>query len=141
MLEFKLIVGLTGSIETKVFKKDTAEFYGSGKLDVYATPAMVALMEGAALSAVELHLPIGLDTIGMSINVNHLKSTPIGMKVRATAELIKVEGRKLLFKVQAFDEVDKIGEGYHERYIVEAQKFKDKTNLKLKEALDLNIII
>jgi len=99
-------------------------------MDVYATPAMIGLMERAALSAVALHLPKGYTTVGTAVNIKHIAGTPVGMKVKALAELIAVEGRKLTFKVEAFDGVEKIGEGYHERYIVSSQNFRDKVYKK-----------
>ena len=124
-------VGLTAEIETKVFNKSSAEEMGSGNLDVYATPAMISLMERSALSAVSLHLPEGYTTVGTSVNIKHMAATPIGMKVRAVAELVSVEGRKLTFKVEAYDSREKIGEGQHERYIVESAKFREKVYGKL----------
>jgi len=91
---------------------------------------MIGLMERAALSAVALHLPKGYTTVGTAVNIKHIAGTPVGMKVKALAELIAVEGRKLTFKVEAFDGVEKIGEGYHERYIVSSQNFRDKVYKK-----------
>jgi fluoroacetyl-CoA thioesterase len=130
MDKFNIKVGLTASVEKKVFQRDTAEEHGSGALDVFATPAMVALMERAALSAVELHLPAGYTTVGTSVNITHTSATPVGMKVRAVAELIDVKDRKLIFKVEAFDEAGKIGEGYHERVIIRAEEFRTKVYAK-----------
>lgn len=130
MEKLDLKVGLTASIETNVFDKDTAEQMGSGNIDVFATPAMVALMEKAALSAVELHLPVGCSTVGTSINVTHTAATPVGMKVKAVAELTGIEDRKLVFKVTSYDEVEKIGEGYHERYIITTERFRSKVYKK-----------
>ncbi|OPZ88711.1 MAG: Fluoroacetyl-CoA thioesterase [Firmicutes bacterium ADurb.Bin419] len=121
-----LKVGLTSSIETEVLDKYSAEEMGSGDIDVYATPAMISLMERAALSSVSLYLPKGYTTVGTAINIKHTAATPVGMKVRAVAELVAVEGRKLKFKVEAFDSLEKIGEGEHERYIVESARFRDK---------------
>jgi len=126
-----LEVGLTASIETKVTNEITAEQMGSGSLDVYATPAMISLMERSALSAVSQHLPKGYTTVGTYVNINHMAATPIGMEVKAVAELISIEGRKLTFKVEAFDTVQKIGEGLHERYVVECTKFREKVYGKL----------
>jgi len=130
MENVNLKVGLNASVETCVSQKSTAEEYGSGNMDVYATPAMIGLMERAALSAVALHLPKGYTTVGTAVNIKHIAGTPVGMKVKALAELIAVEGRKLTFKVEAFDGVEKIGEGYHERYIVSSQNFRDKVYKK-----------
>ena len=131
MESIDLKVGLTASIETKVFNKSSAEEMGSGDLDVYATPAMISLMERAALSAVSLHLPKGYTTVGTAVNIKHMAATPIGMNVKAVAELIAVDGKKLIFKVEAFDSNEKIGEGQHERYIVDSTKFRDKVYGKL----------
>lgn len=126
-----LKIGLNASIETKVFNKSSADEMGSGNIDVYATPAMISLMEKAALSAVSLHLPKGYTTVGTAVSIKHMAATPIGMRVKAVAELIFIEGRKLIFKVEAFDSKEKIGEGEHERYIVEAAKFREKVYGKL----------
>jgi len=114
-----------------VTEANTAIQHGSGNLSVYATPAMVALMEGAAAACVENQLPEGMSTVGISLTIQHLAATPIGIKVRAVAELIEVNGKKLTFNVTAFDEKEKIGEGLHERFIVSADKFLQKTQAKL----------
>jgi len=97
-------------------QKSTAEEYGSGNMDVYATPAMIGLMERAALSAVALHLPKGYTTVGTAVNIKHIAGTSCGNESKSFGRVIAVEGRKLTFKVEAFDGVEKIGEGYHERY-------------------------
>ncbi|MBK5240290.1 thioesterase family protein [Clostridium sp.] len=112
--------------ELTVSSSDTAISYGSGDLDVYATPAMTALMENAAMNCVKQELPDGFTTVGIEINVKHIRATPVGVKVRAEALLEKVEGNKLIFKVEAYDDMGKIGEGIHKRYIVEAEKFIKK---------------
>ncbi|MCX7923024.1 MAG: thioesterase family protein [Clostridia bacterium] len=130
MNELSLKIGLSSEIEMNVSEKNTAETVGSGGLDVYATPAMIALMERAAFSAVEPYLPEGYTTVGTSIQIKHVAATPVGMKVRALAELIGVEGKKLLFRVEAYDEAEKIGEGQHERYVVDSQKFRNKVYTK-----------
>ncbi|MCX7747854.1 MAG: thioesterase family protein [Clostridia bacterium] len=132
MSNLNLQLGLTASIETTVTKKDTAAEVGSGSVDVYATPIMICLMEKVAASSVEHHLPEGFATVGTLIDVKHLAATPVGMKVRAVAELVKLEERLLGFKVEAFDEVDKIGEGYHERFIINVEKFQKKAKEKSK---------
>ena len=106
-----------------VSEKNIASAYGSGCLGVYSTPAMIALMEGTALSAVDPHLPPGWSTVGTEVNIKHLSATPLGMKVSAKAELLSVDGKTLLFKVEAFDEAGKIGEGTHRRFIVDSEKF------------------
>ena len=133
MDEINLKVGLTASVETKVFNKSTAEEFGSGSIDVYATPAMISLMERAALSSVALHLPKGFTTVGTLVNIRHICATPVGLKVKAVAELIGVDGKKLSFKVEAYDANEKIGEGFHERYIVNTEKFREKAYLKVND--------
>jgi len=129
--EFHLKTGLSAAIETIVTQKDTAANVGSGAISVFATPNMIALMEKAALSAVDLHLPKGYVTVGTRIEVDHVAATPVGMKVRAEAELIEIDGRTLTFKVAAFDEKELIGRGTHKRHIVNIEKFLNKANAKL----------
>ncbi|MBM7616031.1 thioesterase family protein [Alkaliphilus hydrothermalis] len=131
-MEFNLKVGMEGKLEITVTDKDTAEAFGSGGVKVYATPLMIGLMEGAALKAVDPHLPEGFASVGTHLDVKHLAATPVGMKVYAVAELVKIEGKKLSFKVEAFDEQEKIGEGTHERYIIQMDKFLDRVNQKGK---------
>jgi predicted thioesterase len=129
----KIQIGLSSIIETVTMPKDSAINYNSGELDIFATPAMIALMECTAKNAVDLHLPMSCTTVGTRLDVKHMAATPIGMKVKFTAELIKVEDRRLVFKIEAYDEVEKIGEGIHERYIVEKDKFMNKINNKIKK--------
>jgi fluoroacetyl-CoA thioesterase len=115
--------GLSAEIELMVSEKDTAAQWGSGLVPVFSTPALVGLLESAAVKALGGNLPEGQTTVGMHIDVRHLAATPVGMQVRARAELVEVEGRKLTFWVEAWDEVEKIGEAQHERFIVNSQKF------------------
>jgi len=129
-MEFKLHKGLNAKVETIVTQKDTAMSFGSGGAAVYATPMMIGLMENSALSAVDLHLPKGYATVGTHLDVKHLAATPVGMKVYAVGELIEIDGRRLVFKVEAYDENEKIGEGYHERYIVSLERFLEKVEGK-----------
>jgi len=124
--------GLLAEKTIAVTDKNTASSWGSGGLDVYATPAMVALMEITALSAVDPLLPPGWSTVGTEVNVKHISATPAGMNVTAKAELLSIEGRALAFKVEAFDEAGKIGEGLHSRFIVENSKFVARTENKKK---------
>lgn len=126
-------VGKKHVIERVSQSKDSAINYASGGVDVYSTPAMVGLMECAAKECLDEFLDEGYSTVGISLNIKHLAATPIGMKVRAEAEIIGVEGKKILFKVEAFDEVEKIGEGTHERFIVEMNKFLNRVNSKVKK--------
>lgn len=131
-MEFAIKPGMTCEKTETVTENNTALLCGSGTIDVYATPAMVALMENASHSCVDPHLPFGYITVGMFVDVKHLVATPIGMKVRAKAELVVVDGKRLEFKIEAFDEKEKIGEGTHGRYIVNQEKFMAKTEEKLK---------
>jgi predicted thioesterase len=105
---------------------------GSGGLDVLATPAMIALMEKAAYLAAQSNLPIGFSTVGTLVEIKHIAATPVGMNIRANAELTGIEDKKLVFKVEAFDESGKIGEGSHERYIISSDKFREKVYSKFK---------
>ena len=125
--------GIKGCKEIIVIKELTARSMGSGDLEVYATPAMVALMEGTAADSVKSELDEGKGSVGTSIKIKHLAATPIGMRVRCESELIEASGRRLVFRVAAFDEKDKIGEGTHERFIISNDKFQSKANSKLSE--------
>jgi predicted thioesterase len=125
-----LKLGMKGEKTDTVTDHTTALAWGSGGLPVYATPAMVALMEGAAVAALDKVLPAGFSTVGTALEIKHLAATPIGMNVHASGELIQIEGRGLLFRVEAFDEVGKIGEGTHSRFIIENEKFLHKTQAK-----------
>ena len=118
-----LKIGLKAQKDDTVTDKNVASTYGSGGIAVYATPAMIGLMENTALAAVDHLLPQGCCTVGTDLNVKHLSATPVGMKVYATAELLNIDGRALSFRVEAYDEAGKIGEGTHGRFIVEMEKF------------------
>ena len=124
-------VGMTAQVETIVEKEDTAQLVGSGDLLVYATPCMVALMEGAACEAIKDALDEEKTSVGTELNISHLSATPVGLEVRAEAEVTAVEGSAITFKVTAFDEAGKIGEGTHKRFIVSTQRFLDKAYAKL----------
>ena len=115
--------GLTGEATTTVVHENTAAFVGAGGVEVFGTPMMIALMENAAWRAVAGSLEEGDVTVGTSVNVQHLAATPLGQQVRATAELVEIDGPRLLFKVEAHDEKRKIGEGKHERFIVNLERF------------------
>lgn len=123
-------VGLTGSATSRVSDNNTARAFGSGRVDVYATPAMVALMEQAAVTAVDGLLSEANTTVGISVSIKHLAATPIGMTVEAKAVLQEIDGRRLVFKVEAYDDKQKIGEGTHQRFIVNAGKFLNKAKEK-----------
>ena len=118
--------GLKAEKIEAVNEKNTAQAWGSGGLPVYATPAMVALMEGAALAAVQPLLPPGWSSVGTALDIKHISPTPQGLNVRAAAELLETDGRRLVFKVEAFDEAGRIGEGTHSRFIIEDEKFMTK---------------
>ena len=129
-MEFNLKVGMTAEKHEQVTANNTAISYGSGGAAVYATPAMIGLMEGTCLAAVDLHLPEGMGTVGMHLDVRHLAATPIGLGVRAVAELVEIAGKRLTFKMEAFDDREKIGEGTHQRYIIDVKKFMEKATNK-----------
>lgn len=127
----EITVGMKAEVSTVVEREDTAAEVGSGSLLVYATPCMVALMEGAACDAIESALSGDTTTVGIEMNIRHLSATPVGLEVRAEAEVIEVDGKVITFRVTAYDEVGKIGEGTHKRCIVTSQRFLDKTYAKL----------
>jgi fluoroacetyl-CoA thioesterase len=122
--------GLTGTTEIIVGTRDTAPHIGSGKIKVLATPVMVSLMEEAALNAVEGLLPPGHQTVGTRLDITHVAATPVGLRVTATAELARVEGRRLTFRVWADDERERIGEGTHERIVVDVSRFDVRAQAK-----------
>jgi predicted thioesterase len=123
--------GLSGSAELLVGEEHTAPRIGSGKVHVLATPVMINLIEAAALQAVEHLLPPGYQSLGTVLNVRHIAATPVGMRARATAEVVKVEGRTIFFKVEASDARDLIGDGTHERVVVNVAKFDERVQKKL----------
>jgi fluoroacetyl-CoA thioesterase len=118
--------GLTGESTTTVVHENTAAYVGAGGVEVFGTPMMIALMEQAAWQSVAKSMDAGYVTVGTRVDVRHLAATPLGQRVRATAELIEIDGRRLVFKVEAYDEQQKIGEGRHERYIVNLERFLKK---------------
>jgi len=124
-------IGMKGEVQTVVEREDTAAEVGSGSLLVYATPCMVALMEGAACEAIAAAIPEEKTSVGIELNISHLAATPVGLDVRAEAEVTAVEKNIITFTVTAYDEAGKIGEGTHKRAVVTAQKFLDKTYAKL----------
>ena len=126
----EITVGMTGEAFTTVERADTAYEVGSGDLLVYATPCMVALMEGAACEAIS-PLPEGKTSVGTEISVYHKAATPVGMDIRAEAEVTAVEGNTITFRVAAYDEAGLIGDGTHKRVIVSSQRFLDRVYSKL----------
>ena len=127
----EITVGMKGEVATLVEREDTAKEVGSGSLLVYATPCMVALMEGAACEAIQEALSDSQTTVGTELNIQHISATPVGLEVRAEAEVIAVEGKVITFEVKAFDEAGEIGKGTHKRVIVNTQKFLEKAYAKL----------
>jgi fluoroacetyl-CoA thioesterase len=128
----KIEPGLTGHADMMVGTSDTAPRIGSGRIAVLATPKMISLIEEAALAAIEHLLPEGKQSLGTHLDVSHLAATPVGMTVKAEAEVIAVDGRKVTFAVRAHDEMDLIGEGRHERVVVTAASFQARINEKGK---------
>jgi fluoroacetyl-CoA thioesterase len=126
----ELTPGLIGEVETSVTEADTAARWGSGLVPVFGTPALVGLMEGAAVQALAGHLPPGQTSVGSRIDVHHSAPTPVGQRVRARAELLEVHGRRLKFHVEAWDEAEQIGEAMHERFIVDEERFIARAKAK-----------
>lgn len=127
----EITIGMKGEVGTTVEREDTAMEVGSGSLLVYATPCMVALMEGAACEAIAQALAEGQTTVGTALNIEHISATPVGLDVRAEATVTAVEGKVITFEVKAFDEAGEIGHGTHKRVIINAQKFLERTYGKL----------
>ncbi len=125
-----LEVGLKGRAETMVTQASTAAAVGSGMVPVFATPCMIALMEHAAVNAVQPYLEGGEGSVGTHLDVSHTAATPVGMKVWAEAELTAVEGRKLTFAVTAWDEMETIGTGVHQRFVIQTEKFLSRAGNK-----------
>jgi predicted thioesterase len=123
--------GLHGRAELRVGEEHTAPRVGSGRVHVLATPVMINLIEAAALDAVERLLPAGRQSLGTVLNVRHVAATPVGMRVTATAEVTAVDGRTIRFRVEARDERELIGDGTHERVVVNVAKFDERVQRKL----------
>ena len=127
----EVTIGMKGTASTTVERADTAYEVGSGSLLVYATPCMVALMEGAACEAIASAMDEDKTSVGTELNISHLSATPVGLEVWAEAEVTEVDGNVITFHITAYDEKGKIGEGTHKRFIVTTQRFLDKTYAKL----------
>jgi predicted thioesterase len=125
-MEINLKIGRRGFIEQTVVYDDTAAKYGSGLVEVFATPAMIALMERTCLISVISDLPEGFGTVGTKVDIVHIKATPVGMKVFCESELIEIERKRLVFKLLVKDEEGEIGSGIHERFIIDVNKFMEK---------------
>jgi predicted thioesterase len=126
-----LRIGLKGTASLRVGEEHTAPRIGSGLVRVLGTPVMINLMESAALDAAERFLPEGHQSLGIHLDVSHVAATPVGMQVQVTAEVIALEGRRITFRVEARDEVELIGEGTHQRVVVEVARFDRRVQSKL----------
>ena len=116
-------VGLTAEMTHTVTEEESAASYGSGLMPVLSTPHLVALMERTARKVIEPELAPAQNNVGIRIDIQHMAATPVGMEVRVRAELLEVDGRRLRFRVEAWDQEEKIGEGYHERFIIDTERF------------------
>ena len=129
-----IVPGLASECQLLVKEENTAAHLGSGHVSALATPEMIRWMEKASVAAVDPLLPEGYRTVGILVNVRHLAATPMGMEVRVRAELTEVDGRRLVFRVEAHDEVEKVGEGEHHRMIIDAEKFGERVSMKKESA-------
>ena len=127
----RVTVGLKGTAQLLVGPEHTASFVGSGRIAVLATPVMINLIEAAALNAVEHLLPAGHQSLGIHLDVSHVAATPVGLKVIATAEVVRVEGRTITFRVEARDEAEAIGGGSHQRVVVSVARFDERAQRKV----------
>jgi fluoroacetyl-CoA thioesterase len=123
--------GLGGTADLLVAEEHTAPRVGSGRVHVLATPVMINLMEAAALEAIESLLPPGHQSLGTHLNVGHYAATPVGMRLRASAVVVRVEGRTIEFRVEAFDEKERVGDGTHTRVVVNVERFDQRVQRKL----------
>ena len=126
-MEFYIKVGMTAKLEHTVKQEDTANALNASLPKVYSTPSLTALVELASFKIIEQHLPKGYSAVGTIVNLKHLAATPVGMKVWANATLVDIDRRRVSFKIEAFDENEKIGEAEHDRFIIEKGKFSKKT--------------
>ena len=124
--------GLTGAAELTVAPEHTAARVGSGEIAVLATPVMINVIEAAALAAVEHLLPAGHQSLGIHLDVRHFAATPVGLRVTATAEVTRIEGRTISFRVEARDEYELIGGGTHQRVVVSVARFDERVQRKLR---------
>jgi fluoroacetyl-CoA thioesterase len=129
----RIVPGLTGTAELVVGPEHTAPFVGSGRIAVLATPVMINLIEAAALAAVEHLLPAGHQSLGIQLDISHTAATPMGLRVIATAEVSRVEGRTISFRVTARDELETIGGGTHRRVVVSVARFDERVQRKLRK--------
>ena len=125
-MEYDMLKGLRHSVTLVVEHKDTAAVYGSGALEVFATPAMIALMEKTCLESVADKIGEGNTTVGIAVNIKHLKASPVGSTIRCEAEIVDVDRRRLVFSVKCYEDKTMVGEGIHERFVVDSEKFMSK---------------
>lgn len=128
----KLSIGLKGRANIVVGEEQTAPRVGSGRVRVLATPVMINMMEAAALDAIENLLPPGHQSLGTHLDVGHYAATPVGMTLRASAEVTKIDGRNVMFRVEAFDDRERVGDGTHTRVVVNVERFDARIQKKLK---------
>jgi fluoroacetyl-CoA thioesterase len=128
-----ITIGAKGSAEILVGDEHTAPRVGSGRIRVLATPVMINVMEAAALAAVEHLLPAGHQSLGTHLDVGHYAATPVGMRLRATAEVTGIDGRKIAFRVEAHDEKERVGDGTHVRVVVNVERFDQRVQRKLQD--------
>jgi fluoroacetyl-CoA thioesterase len=133
----RIAPGLCGTAEIVVGLEHTAPFVGSGRIAVLATPVMINLIEAAALAAVEHLLPAGYQSLGIQLDISHTAATPIGLRVVASAEVSRVEGRTITFRVTARDDFETIGGGTHRRVVVSVARFDERVQLKLARRREL----
>ena len=126
-----LKLGITGTQSVTVSEHNSAKTMGSGTLDVFATPAMIALMEKTAWTSISSYLEDGQGTVGTKLDVSHNAPTPLGMTVTCESKLVEIDGRRLVFELTASDGKDVIGSGRHERFLIWDEKFQQKANSKL----------
>ncbi len=129
----KLKAGLKGAAEIVVSDAHTAPRIGSGRVAVLATPVMINVMEAASLDAIESLLPVGHQSLGTHLDVKHYAATPVGMRLRAVAEVIGVDGRNVEFRVEAFDDKERVGDGTHARVVVNVDRFDQRVQKKLED--------
>jgi fluoroacetyl-CoA thioesterase len=127
----RVTIGLKGSAEMVVGEEHSAPRVGSGRIHVLATPVMINLMEAAALAAVEHLLPEGHQSLGTHLDVGHYAATPVGMRLRGTAEVTKIDGRNIEFRVEAHDDKEPVGDGTHVRVVVNVERFDQRVQRKL----------
>jgi len=126
----ELVLGMSGEVSRVVTDRDTVVRQGSGVVEAYSTPSMVALMESASVAAIQAHLREGQTSVGIEVAVKHLAPTPVGMRVRARASLLEINGDRLKFQVKAWDDKEKIGEGLHVRVVLDAARFDQRVRQK-----------